>query len=386
MKVLIVNSYYYPDCNGGSEYCARVLAEDLARKGYDVEVLTADLKNHQDTVNGVMVHYVKSYIKKFINTKSPFCYLLFCLLSFFDFFNLRKYITIIKNGNFDIVHTHAIHDVSPSIWIAAKLCRVPVVHTMHDSYLICPRLFLLMTDNETVCTKPGLLCKIRIRFYKHLVKNVGCFVSPSQQLADNMYVKSEVIPNGIIPNTATAVKKDDGVFRIAYLGSLRKLKGTDLLLEAFEELGFDNAELHIAGEGEMEDLVKKAMQKNKRIKFYGWVDTEKVNEILSASDVMVCPSYSESFGLVIIDAYNNGIPVIASRVGGIPEIVDDEQTGLLFEAGNKDALINCMQRMINDKELYRTCCDGAKEKIKEYSIEQMTKKYLDVYERLVRNK
>ena len=379
MKVLIANSYYYPNCNGGAEFCARSLAEQLNKMGNSVDVLTLDTKTHRAEINGVNVLYQRSFVKKW-RSKKGVRRLIAYALYLFDFVNYFSYIKIIGN-NYDVVHTHAIEDFSPAIWLAAKRCGVPIVHTMHDCYLLCPRLFLLKGDEP--CAKPRLICKFRNLIYKRFASCVDCFISPSRQLSERIYVKSEVIQNGVVPSEVTARKNNDGVFRIAYLGSLKKLKGTDLLLAAFEQFNNEKVELHIAGSGEMKELVEKAAEENQNIKYYGWVDTQKVNEVLNDSDVLVCPSHSEVFGIVILDAYNNGVPVIASAVGGIPEIVENEKTGLLFEPGNKEELLNCLNRMINDKELYNTCRDGAREAIKQYSVEVMAQKYQEIYERLV---
>ncbi len=381
MKILIANSYYYPNCNGGAELCARSLAEHLLIMGNQVEVLTIDSKTHTDTVNGVRVLYLSSLIRKWRYKKGIRRWISLILYLFMDFINFPRYIKEMKD-KYDIVHVHAVEDFTASIWIAAIICKIPVVYTMHDDYIQCHRLFLQKRDNS-LCVKPTLLCRIRCSFNKWILKKANAkLVVLSEHLRLKRQIDAEVIPNGIAINQSEH-EYSMKPFRIAYIGNLNPIKGVEMLIEAFRHISLENCELHIAGDGELRQIVEKAAEDNENIFYHGWVKSERKEKFFNEASVVVCPSIYENMPYVILEAYCNGIPVIASNVGAIPEMVEHNKTGLLFQAGNMKELEMCLINMATNAKLYLACCHGAYEKAMDYSMDTMSRKYYDVYRSLL---
>lgn len=377
MKLLFVNSYYFPNSNGGAEVVCRKLAEKLAQKGHSVDVLTLDDHFHKEIINGVNVTYMNTFIGRNRKNTSvaaiPFVKL-FRLYSFFDYHRIKRFM----GKNYDIIHTHAIEDFSPVVWQAAKSCHIPVVHTMHDKYLLCPKLFKLR-KNLQPCHSPNIICLIRQKLYFHFAKTVSRFISPSISLSDSIQIKSTVIPNGVdMKQNAAETSDESHAFRFLYAGNLYPHKGINFLLDAFEMLDSD-AELHIAGDGPLKDKVLQAMEKDKRIHFYGWLDNEKVKNHMRKCDCMIHPTvWTETSSMNIMEAFSCGLPVIASDIGAIPEIVEDGVTGYLFEPGNVSELYEKMLKISSgsEKDIIADNIIKARDK---FDIDRQACGYEDIY-------
>ena len=382
MNILMANSYYYPNSTGGAELICRQLAEKLVERGHSVDVLTIDERKHKEIINGVNVIYLDTYIGKNRN-KSGLKYYLACLLRLYDIFDysyLKKSIT----KEYDIINTHAIEDITPIIWGICKRKNIKIVHTLHDKYLICPRLFKLTRKNKE-CKLPRIKCLIRKELYKRLSKNVDCFISPSQSHANSMYMNCTIVRNGV--NLCDYDKfhtpNNTDPFRFIYVGNLAPHKGIEVLLEAFNKCE-GNYELLVIGDGLLRYKVENAINNDKRISFYGWLDNKKVKDIIRTCNCLVIPSIcQENCPTVVLEAFSCGIPVIGSNLGGIPELVDDGVDGFLFEAENVNDLYNKMKKIseADNNEMIR---NNIKEKINSIDIEFQAKKYEDIYFDLIK--
>jgi glycosyltransferase involved in cell wall biosynthesis len=130
------------------------------------------------------------------------------------------------------------------------------------------------------------------------------------------------------------------------MGLLRAHKGVRLMLEAFRHVASDAARLDIAGTGELAEECRAAASADPRIRVHGWVAGDAKRRLLEATHVVLAPSISwEVSGLAILEAFGHGIPVIGTRIGGIPELIDDGDTGYLIEPGDAAALAERMEML-----------------------------------------
>lgn len=129
--------------------------------------------------------------------------------------------------------------------------------------------------------------------------------------------------------------------RVMYAGRLSPEKGLEVLLNSLDP----EWELWVAGAGPLEEKVRT------RGKCFGWVSLEQLWELLRQVDVLVLPSYTEGLGNVLLDAMMNGIPVVGSSVGGIPEVLRNGRAGVLVPPGQPDALREAIKRILHDDEL-----------------------------------
>ena len=176
--------------------------------------------------------------------------------------------------------------------------------------------------------------------------------------------------------------------RFGFVGTLLPMKGIDVLLAAFKELEYKEIELLIFGkllpyagyEGYMH-VLRKTARKDSRIRLMGDFDHEDVGKVFSGIDVLVVPSiWPENWPLVIAEAFLYKTPVVASRIGGIPELIEDGKNGLLFNAGDAHDLKDKLRHLIEDLHLL-SALKNTVTKVK--TIEEHTIEIEQAYARLI---
>jgi glycosyltransferase involved in cell wall biosynthesis len=160
-------------------------------------------------------------------------------------------------------------------------------------------------------------------------------------------VPNVVIPNGIAVPVEVGVEAEP--LEIFYTGRLSPEKGIAELVAATQGMN-----LVVSGDGPLRSLVPDAL---------GFIPREELHRRFASAAVVVCPSISEGFGVVCAEAMAHGKPVVASAVGGLCGLVDDERTGLLVPPGDVDALRAAIQRLLDDPELRARLGAAARRKI-----------------------
>ena len=255
----------------------------------------------------------------------------------------------------DVVHVHNFFPLlTPSIYDACRGAGVPVVQTLHNYRLVCPVATLLR--NGRICelcvtgsayqsvlhgcyrgSRPGTLAVARMIEYHRRRDTWRTMVD--RYIAPSEFARRKFIEGGL-PTGKIAVKpnfvRDPGMLDTVarhgalYVGRLSVEKGIHTLIAASKEFA---GPLRIAGAGPLEDTVRSAA--HSRIEPLGWLDEASVSREMLRAGYLVVPSWTyESFGLVIAEAYAHGLPVIASRLGSLAEIVEDGVTGLHFTPGD----------------------------------------------------
>lgn len=174
----------------------------------------------------------------------------------------------------------------------------------------------------------------------------------------------------------------DGVVLVA-VGRLNAQKGFDVLLQALQRL--DGVRLLIVGGGEEHDALSGQAARlglGDRVHITGW--TERVRDFLSQGDIFVLPSRSEGFPLAIVEAMLAGLPVVASRVGGVPESVQHGETGLLVPKDDPEGLAADLQRLIDDPELRVHMGRRGRVAAKRFTDKRMAGAYLELWQQLAR--
>jgi glycosyltransferase involved in cell wall biosynthesis len=173
---------------------------------------------------------------------------------------------------------------------------------------------------------------------------------------------------------------------ITIVGNLFAIKGHRTALRAFSQLlrRFPQATLILVGAGpEREGIEALARQLGitARVLLTGLRNDARA--ILARSDVAVCPSLAEGFGIAILEALALGCPVVASRVGGIPEILEDESNGLLVPVGDAKALAAAIARVLADQALAARFAKSGRGVLRRFEPERQGREYAGLYERLV---
>jgi glycosyltransferase involved in cell wall biosynthesis len=284
----------------------------------------------------------------------------------------------------DIVHVQHLLKLSAGLIPLTKKRGIPVVVTLADFWYICHNV-LLLRPGQRRCRGPawGLNCPgcaelevspplrallyplmvplfiYRNAYLKSCLRQADLVISPSafvkKKLVENGYDGDRILVSGYGLRTfhpsAFRLHPSDRL-RVGYIGTIQRHKGVHVLIEAFNQLTDSAAELQIYGNpGYAPEYYArvKDMARNPMIRFYGEVDNADIGKVLSELDVIVVPSiWYENSPITIYEAKAARVPVMASNIGGMAELVRDGVTGLLFEVGNADDLAAKMRLLIED--------------------------------------
>jgi len=344
MRIALSNAIYstpkYPKIFGGAEVFVRQLAEQLVECGNEVIVIRFSPSGSYESeiVNGVTVHFVpvRNLFPPFENQKNPLLRTAWHLIDDWQRADARVG-SILTSFKPDILHSNTLNGLTTDVWRAAKSLKIPVLHTLHDYYLICPRCsrFKRGQSCENSCGACSLLT-IGRRRNSSLVDAV---VGVSQRTLD-LHVNNGVFTAGSVkrvvrnaPNPSIAFTPQpefSGLLTVGYLGRFSEEKGVRLLAEAANLLPAETLRLKLAGNvTDDEKSYLKALAPQVDLEFVGFVDP---SDFYSTVDVVTIPSiWEEPSGLALIDALAAGRPVLATSYGGIGELVEDGVTGWIAE-------------------------------------------------------
>jgi len=373
MKILLVNKFFF--LKGGTERSFFDTARILTRNGHKVIYFSMANPNNFDSSSS-------EYFTKHIDFTHPLSLMEKITGAAHLIYSIdakKKIKKLIKDERPDIVHLHNIHSqISPSILTVLKNENIPSVMTLHDYKMACPvyTLFLRGKICERCsqkkfyhcflnkCTKDSylksLLNTLEMSIHHnvmHIYDLVDVFISPSQFLIGKLrkmgFSRSiYYLPNPIFLDEYRCSYEWD-TKTLMYLGRLSHEKGLHTLLKAVK--GID-ADCQIHGKGPLEHELKKIKQKEQlnNVTFYGHSGKEKIREYIKRAMFVVVPSeWYENSPYAVTEAFASGKPVIGSRIGGIPELVVDYETGLTFHPGNEDELRSHILYFLNNPDKIR---------------------------------
>ena len=322
-------------------------------------------------------------------------------------FNPRTYRDIkklIKQENIEVVHVHnTLNLVSPAVYYAARRMKVPVVQTIHNFRLLCPGATFYRDGHICEdCVEHGLKCAVRHSCYrKSKIQTLACVLSTAFHRMTGIYGKinyicltdfnkqkllglKQIKPERVFvkPNFVECkneyVPEKDRKDQFVFAGRLDKLKGIDLLFEAWKRMGEDAPKLIVCGTGPMEDWCKSFIRKNDvNIEMRGFVPNNEALKLIANSKALVLPTqWYEGFPMSIVEAFSVGTPVICSDLGNAGSVVEEGITGYKFQFDSIEDMITCVMK-----------CNGICESTASKYYEKYTEKrnyamLIDVYESL----
>jgi len=391
MKILIANKFYYP--RGGDCIYTLQLESLLKNKGHEVAAFA--IQNLQNQPNkfqsyfpsevsyssGSVKNIAKSVLRPLGATEVK-----------------QKFTALLDDFHPDVVHLNNIHThLSPVLAEIAHKKQIRVVWTIHDFKLLCPRYD---------CMRNGLFCqlcfsnKINVLKYKcmknslfasvlayleakkwsktNLEKYTDVFICPSEFMKFQMLIggfREEKLM--VLPNFVSFQKKDTTNCKrenyYCYVGRLSEEKGIETLLKAAQQLPYL---LKVAGKGTLFDDLQSRYASDK-IEFLGYLDKEEVKSLLEKARFSVVPSECyENNPLSGIESLCSGAPVLGANIGGIPELIEENRNGLLFESGNKEDLKNKIEEMYHSTFDYTAIAQKAQ---KDYSSDDYYSSLMNIY-------
>lgn len=364
------------------------------------------LVNHSHEV--VQYSRNNSELKKFSKARK-------LLLPFTTIFNPRTYKevrNIIKKQDIDIVHVHnTLNLISPAVYYAALSYKVPVVQTVHNFRLLCPGATFYRDGHICEdCVSKGLGCAVKHGCYRgSKVQTFVCVLSTcihrmigiygklnyicltefnKEKLLSLKQIKPEQIsikPNFGV-NEISVIPFEDRPNQYIFAGRLDKLKGIDILFEAWKQMGDSTLTLIVCGTGPMEDWCKEFIAKNKlyNIEMKGFVPNNEAKKLIANSKALILPTqWYEGFPMTIVEAYSVGTPVIGSNIGNTGSVVEEGTTGSRFEYDSRSSLVDAIRRVsIYRKEISSTIKATYVEK---YSEEQNYQELEAIYKEVLNN-
>ncbi len=278
----------------------------------------------------------------------------------FAFFSWLK----TKGAEYDLIHAHNIPSAFPMRSIKGKK-----VLTVHGYY------------SEQISLLHGRIIGKVARFIEPRILKWADVVTVVSKSAQEVYQKVGVetihIPNAI--DLREMPRGEERMFspQIIFVGRLSREKGIDVLIEAMHEI--EDAHLIIVGSGP--ERVSLDACTKKKIHMMGEQPWERTIRLIRGSDVLVLPSRIEGMPTVILEAMAVETPVIATEVGGIPEIIEMNREGVLVPKNDVKSITNAIYSVIEDRKLRNYLAKNAKEKVQlEYTWDVVKEKYLKIYE------
>jgi len=399
MKICTITYAHSPSNIGGADLYAEKISKQLLERGYDVFSISArptfenSLSYSLEKKGNYKIYWFYPLNISTFHNVAKRSTLVQGIWRLLDLWNIHSYYMvkkILKKEKPDIVHVHTPVGISPSVFKAVKSLGIPLVFTLHDYYLMCPRIGLLHASGE-ICTSPHPVCKIYSKFNKKLVSDApDVVIAPSKFVMDmhvdnGLFNNSEKIflPHGIesnMLNLAIDSHAKRNRIDLLYVGSLAKHKGVHILIEAFKQVPQKDMRLNIVGKGICEKELKKLANDDSRIIFQGHVPDNVLKTFYEQSDFLIVPSiWYETFGLVILESFSCGTPVISSKIGAYQELIIDGYNGYLFEPGDISELNKVLEKSLDNESVYNELCVNAFESFQQYNMSEHIGKLEKIY-------
>jgi len=376
MNVALFASAFYPHV-GGVEELVRQVGRELQRQGVGVIVLTnrwpRSLPKYEE-YEGLPIYRLAMRVPEG-SVKAHVNYALTHWL-------IRNQVTsILRKHRIDLIHVHCVSSNGYYALLARKALGLPLVVTTHGERTM---------DATQIYQRSAFLNKV----LRDLLAEADHITAVSRHTLDDMETywgkpfgaKASVIYNGIdLADFGDREPYAAGAPYIMGIGRLVPQKGFDVLIRAFAKADIPGWKLVIAGEGTERAALESLIQElglQGRASLVGRADRPMATALFRGCEFFVLASRMEPLGIVNLEAMAAGKPVIASKVGGVPEIVSDNVTGLLVPSEDVDALANAMVRLASDEGLRKRLGEAGRSVVADFSLPAIARQYAGVYSKL----
>jgi glycosyltransferase involved in cell wall biosynthesis len=398
IKVLVIGSVYPRYDKDAEVPWLRTSIAHLKKAGLDVQVLAPaykGLKSH--TIDGTPVNrfrYAPADWEILTHEEGapskmasrPWLQLLAIPYIISGFF---KCIKICRQWKPDIIHAHWPFPHAYIALGAAKLFHIPLVLNFHGAELLLirkkkwikPLLKFAIGQAQSIFANSSFTAgKIKA------IRDVNVEWSPyGTTLDERRETRDEREGSGLAPHPV------NGKFKVLFVGRHIERKGIRYLIEAAKYLPQDKFEIRIIGEGDLTGQLKQQAAQYPHVLFTGKLPAAELAREYREANVFVLPAIvdhkgdTEGLGVVLIEAMESGLPVIASDVGGIPDVVVDNVSGLLVPEKSPVALADAIKRLAEDPQLTVQLLEGARNRIAEhFTWDNITRRQIEIYENLKR--
>jgi glycosyltransferase involved in cell wall biosynthesis len=387
LKILLAHNYYRSSAPSGEDAAFRGELALLERAGHDV----IPFERHNDDIDETTLR--RRWALALAGAWSRQSY--------------DDMAALIRRRRPDVAHFHNTFPlISPSAYAACQDNRVPVVQTLHNYRLICANGMLLREGKPCeACVNTSLLPALRYRCYRGSLPATGAVVwmlarnrwrgaygrLVDQYIALTNFAAGRLVAGGlpaermiVKPNflDAPPIGAEARENFAVYIGRLSAEKGVRTLLNAWRQV--PSLPLKIVGDGPLRaELADTAARQGLAIEVLGQRPRDEVLRLVRRAALQIVPSeWYEGFPMVILEAYASATPVVASRIGGLAEIVEHERTGLLFSPGNAADLAAKVQSLADSpaRQAYGRAARDVFER--KYTAERNLAMLMEIYEQV----
>lgn len=380
-------NHEFPPIGGGGGWVSYYLGKHFADSGHDVHLITSQFQDcaKREEVDGINVHRIPA-LRKNPNVCAVHEMLTYAISS--SIYGLK----FVKQFKPDIVQVFFGIPAGGGALLLQKFRNVPYA------------VFLGGRDVPRPDPDPPYyrwLYLLLNPIIRAIWDNAAAVVSCSDGLRDlaratDADVKIDIIPDGFDPDSFEPIQRQPNpeVVRCLAIGRLIPRKGFQFLIRALPQI-IDKVnsqfEIEIIGDGPYEDTLVELAEElgvNTHINFAGSVKYPDLPQKYREADIFILPSLAEGMPLVVLEAMGTGLPIIASRVEGIDELVEDDLNGALFDPGDVDRLAECIIKLINEGEARIEMGKTSVNKLKQnerYNWKNIADEYLSLYEKILTN-
>jgi len=368
VKILVL-CYEYPPVGGGGGRVAEKVAEELARRGHEVRVLTAGLKHlpKREERNGVTILRAKSFRQKEDTCSVP-------EMGLYLLTNFWPTLQLARTWRPDVIHAHFAVPTGVIAMPVGRLLGIPYVLTAH-----------LGDVPGGVPEQTEHLFRLINPVAKHIWSGAARTTAVSSHvatLAARAYqVSPEIILNGVKRNTLPVDFSEKVTPKIVKLGRLSVQKNPLLALEALARIKELPWSFEIIGEGPLgAEAREKATELGiaDRITWRGWLSAGEVSQSLLQADILLTTSLHEGLPMAAVEALQHGVAIVGSRIPGLADVISEGKNGLFCDI-SAESFAQSLRRLLEDRPLLTKLRQGSLERSAEFNLDRQ----VDTYERVL---
>ena len=373
MRILVL-VHEFPPVGGGGGRVAEDLCSKLAGHGHAVQVLTTHLKGlpYEEQRNGF-------HLIRFGSLRSKPYRASLLSMAIYVLAGLWVGRRLISSFKPDVIHAHFAVPAGALAWMLSRLSGIPYVLTVH-----------LGDVPGGVPEKTDAWFRWIYPFTPGIWKHAGEIVAVSEftrQLAMERYrERIHVIPNGV--DLPTLVPRQIAVTdppRIVFAGRFMDQKNPLQFVQSLHELKELRWQAVMIGDGALAENVRCAIEElgmHDRFHLTGWVEPREVLDWFNRSDILFMPSRSEGLPVVGVQALAKGLAIVASRVGGFVDLVDEDRNGHLIDVTESSGFSACLSELLADPGRLLSFRRASLEKARSFELEQIVREYETIFARV----
>jgi len=400
IKIYSLTTTYPESSDSTTHQFVHLLNKELVKLGFDIKTITPHSKGLTtkeviDTVRIKRFRYLPENseigslsITDLINTsKVGFLKVTIMMMSFF----ISTFFECLKEKP-DILHGHWAFPGGYIAVILSIIFRKKSVVTIHGGFSVLKKFKLLRKIVITSLNKSSYIIT-----NSNYTKNKFIEMGLKNENICRIFVPPNFIEHDPDVNSLEKFREkfvDPSHKLILFVGGLREVKGIEFLIKSLLEIKNAKVHLVIVGYGILLEQLKKLTISNgleNNVTFFGAAKPKEVANFYAISDVFVLPSiidsggFTEAMGLVIPEAMRSGLPVVASSVGGIVDIIEDGVNGLLVEQKEPKSIANAIERILTNKDLEKRINENSKKTVEQFYPEIIAKQHLKIFQDVLKN-